>query len=262
MATHSDPLTELPPPSRFDPEDLELLSDDPSQVIPTPAPFVAWRNDEAKILRPELLLLGFSRPSCTLLHHIPGKKLLASIVLPGISMAGNSIAAPSPEDHCCCLYALDGDCSIVAALVQYRIPPEKYHEWVRVLFAAVNPEAILAMELLQAENFRSRLSVDDPMLFTLETDAMRAEKREQRIPPFLPSGSLIDGPAAAVLSYCQMKSLRARLLVSWPERDVSCLGKSLQDLTSYLPGARTLGFAQASKASVGKRGISTYELFM
>jgi hypothetical protein len=95
MAGMPDPLTDLPPPSRFDPEDLNSFALGPETVEISP-PFIVWAPSTKKllqsgVLRPSLLLLSQSNVGAHLLHNLPGKRIIGSIIFPDISMVSSCL---------------------------------------------------------------------------------------------------------------------------------------------------------------------------
>lgn len=88
MAGMPDPLTDLPPPSRFDPDELNAFA--ASDVQPSP-PLIVWAPWaktllQSGVLQPQLALFCVSDVGIHLLHQIPNKRIVGSIVLPEISM--------------------------------------------------------------------------------------------------------------------------------------------------------------------------------
>ncbi|GKU90455.1 hypothetical protein SLEP1_g4446 [Rubroshorea leprosula] len=86
------------------------------------------------------------------------------------------------------------------------------------------PERVLISDSVQSRNFRGKLSVDETLAFKLETSAERRGLADgSKGSPLLngldyfPSGSMIDGFPAALLSRCQMRNIKGTLCVSWPE---------------------------------------------
>lgn len=94
-------------------------------------------------------------------------------------------------------------------------------------------------DCIQSRNFRGRLSTDDTFALKLET----AVERKGGVPllkglNYFPSGSVIEGLGAALLSRCQMKNIKGSLCVSWPELggSVTSTLKSLLLKDDVLPG--------------------------
>ncbi|GLT34545.1 hypothetical protein SLA2020_090540 [Shorea laevis] len=236
-----DVLTEIPPPSRFFQEDLNNF------VPPLPSlplPFLVFSNPKPSMpLRPALLIIALSSPSLYVLHHMSSKTLIGSLILPETSFSGIS-AEPSLGDKSCNIYALNGaDNLVLLALVQCNVTAERSHTVARMLIGEdIVPERVLILDSVQSSNFRGKLSADETLAFKLETSAERGAlaggsggSPMLKGLDYFPSGSMIDGLPAALLSRCQLRNIKGTSCVSWPEfgGSVVALVKSL--LQSVLP---------------------------
>lgn len=217
-----DPLTDLPPPSRFLLEDLNNFAS-PDDSVSLPHPFIAWNR--TLNFRPKLLLVALSKSSCHLVHYLPEKKIIGTFVLPEVSMAGNALQPSLQDKSCCLLYALEEteNPTVVLASVQYTVPAERSTTWAKTLLREVRPEKVVVMGSIPSQHFRGKLSSDETLIFKLETLAERLDENDGALKgvPYYPSGSMIDGLAAALLTQCQVTKLKGQLLVSWPDYDAS-----------------------------------------
>nr|XP_043610546.1 uncharacterized protein LOC122582242 [Erigeron canadensis] len=211
-----DVLTELPPPSRFFLEDLNNFTP-PAPSLPSP--FVLLSNPISKTpLRPSLLIIAISQPSLYLLHYLSSKTLIGTLVLPEISPSGNSIE-PSPKDKSCNLYAINHSTeSIIVANFQYSVSSERTHLIAKTLIGQqIIPDRVLIFDSVQPRNFRGRISTDDTFAMKLETAKERKGAPLLKNLTYFPSGSVIEGLGAALLSRCQVMNIRGTLCVAWPE---------------------------------------------
>ncbi|KAL5553568.1 hypothetical protein UlMin_040969 [Ulmus minor] len=233
-----DVITEIPPPSRFYQEDLNNFTP-PSP--PIPSPFLLFSNPKPKEpLCPSLLVIALSPSSLYIFHHLPSKVLIGSLILPEIPFYGNSIE-PSLRDKSCNIYAIgDAKNSTVFVSVQCPVAAERSHIVAKLLIGGqIVPEKVLIFDSIQRQNFRGRLSPDETVAFKLETSSERkglGDGLALKGLDYFPSGSMVDGLAAALLSRCEMKNIKGTLCVTWPELGgaVVSLVKSL--LGSVLPG--------------------------
>lgn len=223
-----DVLTEIPPPSRFFQEDLNnFIPPSPS----LPSPFLAFSHPKPSTpLRPSLLIIALSSPSLYVFHHLPSKTSIGSLILPETLLSGMSIE-PSIADKSCNIYALNGADSVLLVSVQCNVTPERAHTVARVLIGEdIVPDKVLILDSVQSRNFRGKLSADETLAFKLETSAeKRASTGSSGGSPLLkgldyfPSGSMIDGFPAALLSRCQIKNVKGTLCVSWPHIGASAV---------------------------------------
>lgn len=228
-----DVLTDIPPPSRFFEEDLNIFTP-PSAPLPTPLLLLSetYANE---ILRPSLLIFALSAPSLHIFHHASSKTLIGSLILPEISDSGNTIS-PSLKDKSCNIYALNDTESLVLVVsVQLHVPPERCHAASKLLLGEkIVPERILILDSIQIQKFRDRLSRDDTVAYKLETCSERKGSGDGpggllRDLEYYPSGSLVDGLAAALFARCQIRNIKGTLCVSWPQ-----YGKSVTQLVRSL----------------------------
>lgn len=220
-----DVITEIPPPSRFLVEDLNIFIP-PSPPLPLPILLFSSPCTEKPIC-PSLLIIALSSPSIHLFHHLSAKTLIGTLILPEISFSGNSIGT-SVRDKSCNIYALNtadglGQSTIVVS-VQYPITPERSHAVARFLIGEqIQPERVLILDSIQSRNFRGKLSRDEMFAYKLETSSERSgtggdgDSSLLKGVDYFPSGSMVDGLGAALLAKCQMRKIKGTLLVSWPE---------------------------------------------
>ncbi|CAA0828800.1 Unknown protein [Striga hermonthica] len=222
-----DVITEVPPPSRLLPEDLNNFTPPPA---PLPSPFLVFppHNSENTLLRPSILIVAMSSPSLHFLHHLTPKSLVCSLILPETRLAGISAGPQSLTDKSCNVYALG---SVFIVLVQYPVIPERAHAVAKALVGGrIVPEKVLILDSIQSRNFRGTLSRDEAVAFKLETSLERGKSSFLvKGLGYYPSGSVVDGLGAALLGWCQLMRIEGTLLMSWPDlgRPVMNLVKSV-----------------------------------
>ncbi|GAB2234204.1 hypothetical protein Droror1_Dr00003446 [Drosera rotundifolia] len=221
-----DVLTDIPPPSRFFQEDLNIFTP-PSPSLPRP--FLLFSDTHAyKILRPSTLIVAISPASRQIFQKV-SKTRVGSLILPEILFSGNTVV-PSAKDKSCYIYSLDdSDNPVVVVLVQCPIPAERSHVFSKVLLGGqIVPKRVLILDSIQSQNFRCKLSRDETLAYKLETlsqsdssgDACGSSSLLKGL-DYFPSGSVIDGLAAALLARCQILNIKGTLCVCWPEFDNS-----------------------------------------
>lgn len=106
-------------------------------------------------------------------------------------------------------------------LVQFSVTSERANAVARLLIGEkIIPQSVLILDSVQSHNFRGRLPPDETIAFKLETSLERkqSEANDSFVKglDYYPSGSVVDGLAAALLSRCQLKKIKGTLCVSWP----------------------------------------------
>lgn len=130
--------------------------------------------------------------------------------------------------------------------VQLPVSPERSNLVSRLLVGQdIVPERVIILDSIQSRNFRGRLSPDEALAAKLETSSEKKAAIASRLKlDYFPSGSVVDGLSASLLSRCQLKNIRGALVVSWPEFDPSVVRFLGALLKSIVPGLDV--------ASVGK----------
>ncbi|MED6199371.1 hypothetical protein PIB30_075347 [Stylosanthes scabra] len=158
-------------------------------------------------------LITYAPPPSSLFHpHLPpSAPILASLTLNNIDtitlspLTSNSlllsVASPIPSHH---------SHAITKTLIGHQI----------------RPQSVLLFDSLVPSNHRGRLTSDEAVAFKLDTSAEQKAADGEKIlegVEYYPSGSIVDGLAAAILARCQLLNLRASLCVSWSEFDRSVM---------------------------------------
>ncbi|KAK9109075.1 hypothetical protein Sjap_017135 [Stephania japonica] len=243
-----DVLTEAPPPSRFFDEDLNVFASPPPSL---PSPFLILPNPNPNSpIHTPLLIIAASPAALHLLRGLPGKSLVGTLVLPETHFAAAPIDA-SPSQNSIDIFFIDdgGGKSAVAliALVQCPISDERARAVSKVLIGGISADKVLILGRLQIGNFRGRVSPDEELGFKLETAAQRASKKPliEGFGRWFPSGSVVDGFCAAVLSECELRRIKGTLWLTWPEFGASAVLVVKKLLKKVLPGVEIgseLGF--------------------
>ncbi|KAH9623171.1 hypothetical protein KSS87_005839 [Heliosperma pusillum] len=217
-----DVLTELPPPSRFLEEDLNIFI----PASPSLPPFLVLSDPYTnETLRPSLLIFAISPPSLHIFHYAASKTLVGTLILPEIPFSGNTII-PSLNNKSCNIYALnDTEKLVLLVSFQFHVPAERCHAVSKLLLGEkIIPEKVLILDSVQIQKFRGKLSRDDAVAYKLQTSLERKLCNEimegsslLSDVKYYPSGSVVDALAAALLARCQIRNIRGTLCVSWPE---------------------------------------------
>ncbi|OIW04686.1 hypothetical protein TanjilG_00122 [Lupinus angustifolius] len=209
-----DVITEAAPPSRFLDEDLNNFTL-PSPFLPSPFFLFSHSQSQSQSLKPTTFIISLTFPS-------PSIPPIASLILPEIPFSTASLH-PSPPSAAVTLHSLSPH--TLFASVNSPISPDRAHAVARVLIGdRIVPDSVLILDSIRPRNYRGRLSSDEAVAFRLESLAERKRGKGEKMLEgleYYPSGSVVDGLAAAVLARCQVLGIRAGLCVSWPQFDAS-----------------------------------------
>ncbi|KAK6931411.1 hypothetical protein RJ641_003204 [Dillenia turbinata] len=201
-----DPLTDIPPPSRFFPEDLNNFTP-PLPSLTSPSLSLSEPNAPRQ---PSLLIVAMSSPSLHLFHHVSSKTLIGTLLIPESSSKEKSKS--------CNIYVMnDVDGLVIVVSIEFVVPEEICHAVAKLLIGdQIAPERVLILDSIKSQNFRGRLSPDETFGFKLETTMERLGGSMLKEIEYFPSGSMVDGLAAALIARCQMKKIKGTLCVTWP----------------------------------------------
>jgi hypothetical protein len=89
----------------------------------------------------------------------------------------------------------------------------------KCLIGSVGVDQVVIFDCMKSQNYRGRIEVDETLAFKLETKQQRLDRGNLTVNgvDHLPSGSVMDGLGAAILTECQMKGIKGTLLATWPE---------------------------------------------
>ncbi|KAH7682319.1 hypothetical protein IHE45_05G112600 [Dioscorea alata] len=205
-----DVLTETPPPSRFFDEDLDNFA---APSPPLPHPFLLLSPDANP--SPDLLLIAISPPSLALIHRIPGKTLIGTLILPETPLSGTAIV-PSARDRAIHVYAV-GNGKTVLVAVQYPIPADRAKAVARAVVRGLQAGRVVVLDSIRRGNYRGRLTGDEAVAVKLETVEQRREGGGVEM-EWMPEGSVVDGLGAALIGECQMRRVKGTLCVTWPDQ--------------------------------------------
>lgn len=94
------------------------------------------------------------------------------------------------------------------------VPPERAVAWTRAVLKHTVAEQIVVLTQLQAADYHGPRAAEDTSLqFSMRTAAAKGMQQHPNPVSYLPSGTLISGLSAAVMSYCQARSRPATMLI-------------------------------------------------
>ncbi|KAJ3176891.1 hypothetical protein HDU87_004823 [Geranomyces variabilis] len=150
------------------------------------------------------------------------------------------------------IYELPDDPTTLIAICQLDITPEQSPAWANELFAHIAPKTTIILDSFTANQIRqTNDDITPPMLLKLRTSA--ADKSDKI--PFFPTPSLVSGPAAAFLTWLQVRQLPATLYVSLLETQMGrhdVITATLRAFEQLLPGLPPHVAKSATKPSTAE----------
>lgn len=111
----------------------------------------------------------------------------------------------------------------MVVLFQFPVTSDRARAVAKLLVGEkIVPERVLILDAIQRCNFHGRLSPDEAIAFKLETTMERKQESSSLVKglDYYPSGSMVDGLAAALLGQCELKKIKGSLCVLWPDLGV------------------------------------------
>uniref|UniRef100_A0A7S0RPI1 Proteasome assembly chaperone 1 n=1 Tax=Chlamydomonas leiostraca TaxID=1034604 RepID=A0A7S0RPI1_9CHLO len=184
-------------------------------------PVTLWNAQLRAKLFPDGIVVGAvvvatTRASCALLNHaFPGKQVLGSLVLPEVPMRGLTLPH-SLRNRTCTIYVVPGPSPALLVACQYDVAAERAHAVCTALLGEVCPEQVVVVGSLRAEAYRGAGDASqEALVFRLAT-AQQPSSSQPAGPhpvPTLPTGNVVGGLPAAILSYCQVRGMSGQLVV-------------------------------------------------
>ncbi|GAQ88760.1 hypothetical protein KFL_004570020 [Klebsormidium nitens] len=224
MALFYDPITDEAGPSRTweeDEEEFEELYGSKGEAAYAfkllPA---AEQHHKGGKLQADLLMVGASSASRVLLSHLGEFGDKVGAIYQDINETDEGRRDRSQEDdasdgHLFQMSAAGGD-RIILVSVPEGVRQEGAAAWARALFGGVSATRTVVLGSIPRSKFLGAADEGaSPVIYTVETSAQRAATGQAGTNvTYLPTGNLVDGVAAAVVSHCQVRNLVATLLVN------------------------------------------------
>lgn len=167
------------------------------------------------------LIVVTSKASCSIVMScFPDRSPLGTIVLPEVAMKGNAVQS-SLTDKSCALFACGEHGQIILCICLYDLKKERCSALASSLYEIGLPiQQVLVVGSMASDELRGALAdeadpSEGPLLFLLSTLQAREKREGQPEPtlPFLPSGSIVGGLPAAIVSAAQARGLPADLIL-------------------------------------------------
>ncbi|CAL5230003.1 g13442 [Coccomyxa viridis] len=258
-----DPLTGHFPSRTLIDEEEEREAQQWAGRYATP-PQLKWHEDaqahlKGQVLPADILIVATSPAACALLERClqSTSQVVGSLWQPEILQEAPValralVEGPAGRDAATQLLYSPRDRTAVA-LCSSLIPPERAAAWVEGMLSHVEAQHAVVVASLPAREY---IGVGDPtqesLQYVLESTAATGSCTHGL--PYLPTGNLVSGLPAALMSCCQVQQRAATLLLSVdasPMPDSSCIQAIARALTKLLSslGAAELA-AQARRPDV------------
>mmetsp|Transcript_23127 Transcript_23127/g.38051 ORF Transcript_23127/g.38051 Transcript_23127/m.38051 type:complete len:263 (+) Transcript_23127:58-846(+) len=211
-----------------------------------PPVFAASVDGVSLPLHVKVLFIGLRGGGSCFLHAYfrrANLRVVGSIHFPNSVLDSKTI--PKPSDKCCTVATLGHSDSVAVVFLQYEVDPDRSYAWAHSLLDNVKADRVIVLDTLRESLYQSENpdSVRPPFLRALFTDA-----GESVCPPLEPP-NLVDRVPAAILSYCQLRKIKATLFISIEDRVLlesntlrayeqvmaSCSSELPLEITSRLP---------------------------
>ncbi|CAL8469394.1 g8935 [Coccomyxa elongata] len=256
-----DPITGHHPSRSIVDEEEELQAQEYAESYGTP-PVFEWSGRREGLIadgkvQVRLLVLTTSTSARSLMTQcLKPEQGIGQIVQPEILQDAPialraMIEGPTGKDSACELYIIGDGASeaLLVAVCRAAVTPERSGAWANGLFAEINPEQVICVSSLPARQFVGQEDpTQEPLHFVLHMNGRGADQKHGI--PLLPTGNLVSGQPAAVMSYCQVHGIPATLLVSVdasPLPDSIAVKSLAQNMVALLEGTEAKELAAMLK---------------
>ncbi|TPX57924.1 hypothetical protein PhCBS80983_g03497 [Powellomyces hirtus] len=253
----------------YEAEEMEELEAVEAGIAPVVRPVLEWAPgcDTQEAKTPQLLLLGLPGAGALFLNgRFQKRKFVGSMRFPSAEVKGSAWEKQMLADQTFTLYELLDEPSTLIVICQYDISSELSPAWADVFFTHIKPQRTMILDSMTEYQFKQASEeTAPPLLRKLKTTlAHEIDAVEHLAPP-----SIITGPAAAFLTWLEVRHLPAYLYVSLLEtqfgrHDISVATlQAFETILSTLPAsvrevATTQTKAEYIKAinAVAKKDVS------
>lgn len=188
-------------------------------------PDVKWSSNASKFLqdgklKPKILVVGTSKAGAALLQQgFASQQELGSIESPEAPAStyrgSEEPLGPSPSrPQVASLYGVSEDPLVVVAPCGPSVPEAAASTWTKAVMSAIEPDHVVVLGVLQAEQYVGEGDPSqDQLVLTMQTTAAREDTRGRPVAPYVPSGNVVGGLGAALMTYCELRGIPAQLLV-------------------------------------------------
>jgi len=193
----------------------EEIEEDDSEPLP---PIIRW----GKKLRTgsgtphyEHMLVACDDASCVFLaSQFPSRVVVGSLVLPEVSMAGNTLSL-SCGNKSCDLYHDPQHPHLLLVIVQYQVSSERAFSWAKTLLDAVRADTVHIFCTLPEIKIATTLGEEEMPLPTLRY--LKTGNSKLAVPSqctLLESPMIVEAVPAALLTYCEVSQAQALCYLS------------------------------------------------
>eukprot|EP01119_Soliformovum_irregulare_P001110 TRINITY_DN10825_c0_g1_i1.p1 TRINITY_DN10825_c0_g1~~TRINITY_DN10825_c0_g1_i1.p1 ORF type:complete len:270 (-),score=70.54 TRINITY_DN10825_c0_g1_i1:14-823(-) len=194
-------------------------------------PIFVWGTNASKSLKPssqkeeftfsqgtlevDVLVIGFAGAGATFLQALfQGLPRLGSIVLPEVSLKGTTLAGSSNDQTCD--ISFDEKRSIATVACRYDVSADRSKAWAQSLLTHVKCTRIIVLDRLLNFKYQGPSANSyPPHLRKLESATQRQNNLQEC--PHLEVPNMIDGPAAAILTWAETRKIACSLYLSLEE---------------------------------------------
>lgn len=213
-------------------------------------PDIKWTAGATDCTKPHLLVVAMSPASCALLIAAmgPTAQEVGQVATAAGQASTDADTQPRGGDK-----AAEGGApaglyvplpGVLVCCCSSTVAPERAGAWARGVLGALQPQRLLLLGSLQAEQYRGEADASQELLaFILCSSPLRQQQQQPGAAlgvPYLPSGSIVSGLPAALLTQAELAGLPAELLVV-VEQVPSLVPETLGQLAKLVVGCLVSG---------------------
>ncbi|KAF9584543.1 hypothetical protein BGW38_006068 [Lunasporangiospora selenospora] len=235
---------------RYQSSDEEDFEEALFKPVTLPKPIVLWLDDRTAGAprKYKTLIVGTAFGGSSVLHSIPEKSLLGSLILPGIDLKDNTAEIDSPANANCNIYESKSDPSVLLIPCNYEIKDRNCLNFAKAIMTHIQAERVIILDTLSPSTYLSGspdIEYSYPWLRVLQTThSTTADKI-----PTLEVPNLVQNLGAALIGYCEGRGMKdSCLLLSLQEHVYGKALTTAATLRGLKEGLVTLGHANIANA--------------
>ncbi|KAG9325288.1 hypothetical protein KVV02_000036 [Mortierella alpina] len=207
---------------RYQSSDEEDFQDSFEQAVTLPKPILLWRagsttHSPSSPKKCSTLIIGTAFGGSSLLHTVKDKKLLGTLILPGVDLKDNATDLDSASNASCNIYELKADPTVIIVPCNYEVKDKDSLNFAKAIMSNIQASRIIVLDTLSPATYLSGspdIEYSYPWLRLLQTAGSTTVTKI----PTLEVPNLVQNLGAALMGYCEVRGMHdAYLLLSLQE---------------------------------------------